>query len=67
MTCFINHKQNQTMPIKVLVTIKDRDCFYGTVLAETTTHYLVRWGMVGENESHGEEWFAKRSKMVTCE
>jgi hypothetical protein len=52
---------------KVLVTIKGRDCFIGTVIGETTTHYKVRWGKLGEGETHGEEWFAKQSKMVNCD
>lgn len=53
------------MPLKVQVTIKDRDCFTGIVLAETTSHYLVRWGK--SEDPHGEEWFAKQSRNVSCE
>lgn len=48
--------------MKVQVTIKDRDTFIGTVLDETTTHYLVAW-----DSNEKGEWFAKKSKLVNCE
>lgn len=49
---------------KVLVTIANRDSFFGMVTGESTTHYLVRWGL--QDDAHGEEWFAKWSRNVTC-
>lgn len=48
--------------MKVQVTIKDRDNFVGTVLDETTTHYLVAW-----DSNEKGEWFAKKSRNVNCE
>lgn len=50
---------------KVFVTITDRESFFGTVVGETTTHYLVRWGK--QDDAHGEEWFAKWSRNVNCQ
>lgn len=48
--------------MKVQVTLKDRDTFIGTVLNETTTHFLVSW-----DSNEKGEWFAKKSKLVNCE
>jgi hypothetical protein len=47
---------------KVTVTIKrgkDTEVLYGQVVGETTTHYHIQ----GE---HFDEFFAKRSKLVSC-
>lgn len=53
--------------MKVQVTIKrpgqaGTETFTGTILGETTTHFLVGW-----DSNEKGEWFARNSRNVNCE